>query len=160
MLNRTKALWARVPQSVLAKSHLKYHWGRNFLSAYFACLSFFRRLFWHGPFLNLFICLFLVILGLCTRVFPSDGEWDYSSLQRRVVIAVDFSWCGAQAPGMRASVVVAHGLSCSMAYGIFPDQGSNPCPLHLQSDSYPLYHEGSPWLSFQISPAPSDKCQE
>ena len=28
------------------------------------------------------------------------------------------------------SVVVAHGPSCSVACGIFPDQGSNPCPLH------------------------------
>ena len=27
------------------------------------------------------------------------------------------------------SVVVAHGPSCSAACGIFPDQGSNPCPL-------------------------------
>ena len=33
------------------------------------------------------------------------------------------------------SVVVAHGLSCSVACGIFPDQGSNPCPLHWQADS-------------------------
>ena len=33
------------------------------------------------------------------------------------------------------SVVVAHGLSCSAACGIFPDQGSNPCPLHWQADS-------------------------
>ena len=28
------------------------------------------------------------------------------------------------------SVVVAHGLSCSVACGIFPDRGSNLCPLH------------------------------
>ena len=28
------------------------------------------------------------------------------------------------------SVLVAHGPSCSAACGIFPDQGSNPCPLH------------------------------
>ena len=28
------------------------------------------------------------------------------------------------------SVVVAQGPSCSVACGIFPDQGSNPCPLH------------------------------
>ena len=28
------------------------------------------------------------------------------------------------------SVIVAHGPSCSAACGIFPDQGSNPCPLH------------------------------
>ena len=42
------------------------------------------------------------------------------------------------------SVIVAHGLSCSAACGIFPDQGSNPCPLHWQADSQPLRHQGSP----------------
>ena len=44
------------------------------------------------------------------------------------------------------SVVVAHGLSCSAACGIFPDQGSNPCPLHRQADSQQLRHQGSPIL--------------
>ena len=39
-----------------------------------------------------------------------------------------FSCCGAWALGTRASVVVAHRLSCSAACGIFPAQGSNPCP--------------------------------
>ena len=33
------------------------------------------------------------------------------------------------------SGVVAHRLSCSTVYGIFQDQGSNPCPLHWQADS-------------------------
>ena len=42
------------------------------------------------------------------------------------------------------SVVVAHGPSCSAACGIFPDQGSNPCPLHWQADSQPLRLQGSP----------------
>ena len=42
------------------------------------------------------------------------------------------------------SVVVAHGPSCSAACGIFPDQGSNPCPLHWQADSQPLRHQGNP----------------
>ena len=42
------------------------------------------------------------------------------------------------------SVVVAHGPSHSAACGIFPDQGSNPCPLHWQADSQPLRHQGSP----------------
>ena len=37
-------------------------------------------------------------------------------------------------------VVVAHGLSCSWACGIFLDQGSNPCLLHWQMDSLPLSH--------------------
>ena len=46
------------------------------------------------------------------------------------------------------SVVVAHGLRCSASCGIFPDQGSNPCPLHWQTDSQPLRHQGSPTCLF------------
>ena len=42
------------------------------------------------------------------------------------------------------SVIVAHGPSCSAGCGIFPDQRSNPCPLHWQADSQPLRHQGSP----------------
>ena len=42
------------------------------------------------------------------------------------------------------SAIVAHGPSRSATCGIFPDQGSNPCPLHWQADSQPLRHEGSP----------------
>ena len=34
--------------------------------------------------------------------------------------------------GCEGSVVVVHGLSCSAACGIFPDQGSYPSPLHWQ----------------------------
>ena len=41
--------------------------------------------------------------------------------------------CGLWSAG---SVVVAHRLSCSMACGIFPDQGPNLCPLHWQEDSF------------------------
>ena len=40
------------------------------------------------------------------------------------------------------SAVAAHGLSCSMACEIFPDQGLNPCPLPWQAYSYPLYSPG------------------
>ena len=55
-----------------------------------------------------------------------------------------------QSTGSRraGSVVVAHGPSCSVARGIFPDQGSNPCPLHWQADSQPLRHQGSPFKIF------------
>ena len=51
-----------------------------------------------------------------------------------------------QSTGSRrtGSVAVAHGPSCSVACGIFPDQGSNLCPLHWQADSQPLCHQGSP----------------
>ena len=41
-----------------------------------------------------------------------------------------FSCCGVWALGGSGSVLVAHGLSYSKAWGIFPDQGSNLCPLH------------------------------
>ena len=40
-----------------------------------------------------------------------------------------------------------HGLSCSVACGVFPDQGWNPCLLHWQVDSLPLSHQGSPILT-------------
>ena len=46
------------------------------------------------------------------------------------------------------SVIVAHGPSCSVACGILPDQGSNPCPLHWQADSQPLRHQGSPQILY------------
>ena len=74
-----------------------------------------------------------------------------------------FSRYEAQALGTWASVVVSHRLiscgsqaleyginscgarlSCSVACGIFLDQGLNLCPLHWQADSYLLRHEGSP----------------
>ena len=46
------------------------------------------------------------------------------------------------------SKAVVRGLSCSKAHGIFPNQGSNPRPLHWQVDSLPLTDQGRPLLSF------------
>ena len=54
------------------------------------------------------------------------------------------------------SAIVAHGPSCSAACGIFPDQGSNPCPLHWQADSQPLSHQGSPELPYLKNFVPFD----
>ena len=54
---------------------------------------------------------------------------------------VGFSRCDAWASVVVAhglwsagSVIVVHGLSCSAACGIFPDQDLNPCPLHWEAD--------------------------
>ena len=100
-----------------------------------------------------FICCFSLLLslfGLCWvfvalhRLFSSCGGWGLLFIGDRLLIAVGFSCCWVKAPGEWDSVVVAHRLSCSAAYGIFPDQGLNPCPLHWQVDSYPLSHQGSP----------------
>ena len=43
------------------------------------------------------------------------------------------------------SGIVAHGLRCPVACGVFLDQGSNPCPLHWQADCQPLHCQGCPW---------------
>ena len=94
----------------------------------------------------LFIYLFLAVLGLhfCARAFSSCGKrgplfirCTGLSLSRPLLLRSTVS-------RRAGSVVVAHGLSCSAACGIFPDQGSNPCPLHWQADSQPLSHQGSP----------------
>ena len=82
-------------------------------------------------FKNKFIYLFLAVLGLrcCTWAFSSCGEQGLLLVAvcgLLIVVAFLVAW----ALGAQASVVVAHGLSCSAACGTFPDQGSNPCPLH------------------------------
>ena len=60
-----------------------------------------------------------------------------------------------RSPGSRraGSAIVAHRPSCSAACGIFPDQGSNPCPMHWQADSQPLRHQGSPAFFFNLGNA-------
>ena len=50
------------------------------------------------------------------------------------------------------STVAALRLSCSLACGIFLDQGSNPCVLHWQADSLPLSHQGNPHTLILIHP--------
>ena len=60
-------------------------------------------------------------------------------------------WLRRTSSRRAGSVVVAHGPSCSAACGIFPDQGSNPCPLHWQADSQPLRHQGSPQQLFDLN---------
>ena len=110
-------------------------------------------------FFVLFIYLFILIFffWLCWVFVSVRGlsllvaSWGHSS-----------SWCAGlslswplllRSTGSRhaGSVVVAHGPSYSVACGIFPDQGSNPCPLHWQADSQPLCHQGSPLFFFLTS---------
>ena len=100
-------------------------------------------------FLKYFIYLF-IYLWLC---------WVFVSVWRLSPVAASgghsSSRCAGLSPsrplllrstGSRraGSIIVAHGPSRSAACGIFPDQGSNPCPLHWQADSQPLRHQGSP----------------
>ena len=75
----------------------------------------------------LWLCWVLVsVLGL-SLVVASGGHSSSRcaglSLSRPLLLRSTGSRCAG-------SVVVAHRPSCSAACGIFPDQGSNPCPLH------------------------------
>ena len=95
-----------------------------------------------------YMCLFLAVLCwlLCTGFLqlgyagatvhcgawtPHCGGFSLSSLQ---ALSKD-------------SAVVAHRLRCSIACGIFPDQGRSPCPLQQQAESYPLCQQGTPQFS-------------
>ena len=70
------------------------------------------------------------------RFFSSCGERGLLFIAVHGLLIVVASLVAEhQALGAQASVVVAHGLSCSVACVIFLDQGSNPCALHWQTDS-------------------------
>ena len=59
-------------------------------------------------------------------------------------------------PGLwsTGSIAVAHRLRCSMAWGIFLDQGLNLCLLHWQTDSLSLNHQGCPRFFFSLKENP------
>ena len=101
------------------------------------------------------VCLFLIYLRLHWVFVPLPGLFlvaesrgHSSSKCQSVSLCWLFSWwsTGSWCLGFShcstpASVLVAHRLSCSEPYGIFPDQGSNLCPLHWQIDSNPVYYQ-------------------
>ena len=100
------------------------------------CISFFFFFFKFYLFIYLWLCwVFVSVRGL-SLVAASGG---YSSSR---CLGLSLLW--PLLLRSTGSVVVAHGPSCSAACGIFPDQGSNPCPLHWPADSQPLRHQGSP----------------
>ena len=111
-------------------------WQKNSVILFF--LVFFLNFY-------LFICfwlcwVFVSVRGLSLVVASGDhssSRCTCLSLSRPLLLRST----GSRRSG---SVVVAHGPSCSAAHGIFPDQGSNLCPLHWQADSQPLHHQGSP----------------
>ena len=108
-------------------------------------------------FFFLIIYLFMAVLGLrfCARAFCSCGKRGPLFIAVRGPLIIAASLVAEHRLQMRrllrstgsrraGSVIVAHGPSCSMACGIFPDQGSNPCSLHWQAVSQPLRHQGNP----------------
>ena len=109
-------------------------------------------------FSNNFIYLFLAMLGLCCcrgfSLVVVSGPYSLAVMcgasrcgglcccGARAPGHLGFSSCGFQAPGHWHNSC-AQGLSGSVASGIFPNQGWNPCLLCWQADSLPLSHQGS-----------------
>ena len=127
------------------------HNGRRKLVFCYIFFCFFLKLFF---FLIISTFNYYLFIGLC---------WVFVSVQGLPLVAASGGHSSSRCAGLSlsrplllrstgsrraGSVIVAHGLSCSAACGIFPDQGSNPCPLHWQADSQPLHHQGSPVTCF------------
>ena len=117
-----------------------------------------------------YICGIIIIIIIIIIIFRNSRSfiylfiylwlcWVFVSLRGLFLIVASGDHSSSQCAGLSpsrplllrstgsrraGSVVVAHGPSCSVACGIFPDEGSNPCPLHWQADSQPLRHQGSP----------------
>ena len=75
------------------------------------------------------------LLLLCSRGSKAHGLRSLAAAGGLSVVAPRLQSTG--------SVVVAHRLSCSVACGIFPDQGLNPSLPHWQVDFLSLSHQGS-----------------
>ena len=92
----------------------------------------------------------MAVLGLrfCARAFSSCGKRGPLFIVMRGPLTIAASLVAKHRLRRAGSVIVVHGPSCSRACGIFPDQGSNPRPLHWQADSQPLRHQGSPVSKF------------
>ena len=88
----------------------------------------------------------MTVLGLhfCVRAFSSCGKRGPLFITVRGPLTIVASLVAEHKLQTRRLSNVAHGPSRFAACGIFPDQGSNPCPLHWQADSQPLRHQGSP----------------
>ena len=76
----------------------------------------------------------VAVYGLLIAVASHCGPQNLECLGTEVAVS------GFWSTGL---IIAAHWLRCSVACGIFQDEGSNPCLLQWQVDSLPLSHEGS-----------------
>ena len=122
-----------------------FSWQSN-ISLYYSMYIFFfyREHFLFSNFIYLFylwLCWVFVSARGLSLVVASGGHSSSRCAGLPLSRPLLLQSTGSRRAG---SVIVAHGPSRSVACGIFPDQDSNPCPLHWQADSQPLRHQGSP----------------
>ena len=79
-------------------------------------------------------------LCCCTRAFSSGASEGCAPLVCPGSRCIGSS---RRSTGSRAhSVAVPHAIRAPRACGLLPSQGSGQCPLHWQTDSQPLGHQG------------------
>ena len=115
---KTTTFWFK-SFNLIVFSNLIAQWRGNSVQMFFFPLKF------------IFIYLFLAALGLCPCIC---SEWQLVFVAW-IFPYGGFSCCGAKALGLRTqqllrvgSVVVAPGLSCSAACGIFPTKNQTHVP--------------------------------
>ena len=124
--------------------------------------------YFYRPIRVVFFFLITIYFWLCWVFVAADGlslvvdSRRYSVSVGGLLIVV-VSYGRAQALGVKISVA-GHRLSCSVACGIFPDQGLNSCPLNWHVHSYSVCYQGSPTISVftlknHVVPPCSVSCQ-
>ena len=111
---------------------------------FWLCLLFvdvwaFLWLWWAGTPLQSLAQPLVAVAPLLWRTAPGHAGLTSCSMQ--------VSSCDSWAPEHRL-IAVVHGLCCSAACGVFPDQGLNPYLLPWQVDSSPRSPQGPREMSF------------
>ena len=89
------------------------------------------------------------------QILDTNNKIAFFFLRATLFLFICFFGCARSLLWHEGSLVVAHGLGYPAACGVFPDQGSNPSPLHCKADSQPLDHQGSPSKTVLILKDPS-----
>ena len=119
-------------------------WNGRVVYLIYSYNRFFDCLYIFTFYLFIFVCAGAsLLLGL----FCSWGEWGLLSSCVQASQCGGSFCCRARALELR-SIVMALGLSGSVACGIFLDQGPKPCLLHWQMDSSTLSHQESPLIAY------------
>ena len=86
-------------------------------------------------FFLIYLFYFWLVFVAASRLSPAAVSTVYSSHSTWASHCSGFFCCKAQALGCTGSVAAGCRLSCPKACGVFPEQGSNLCPLHWKVDS-------------------------
>ena len=117
---------------ILEMQHIAKYWHEA-ISVYILFRIFFEYccFFFFNSFIYLFIYLWLCWVFVSVRGLSLVAASGGHSSSRCAGLSLSWPLVLRSTGSRRAgSAIVAHGPSCSVACGIFPDQGSNSCPLH------------------------------